>query len=297
MPGLQFQELPAAQVKEITGRLQSQWQIEANALRVKPFKSQQQANAELAKLNAKYQRLEFDSLTQLQQQQQEQERVQQLIRQPREMGRGEEAAERMRLGPEAERLAFPEEPAPFSISEITSPRLMKSIEDFAEAAPTTSEFWTRKENEPKTKQGIINKYLGWRELIQYDAIADKNPKRAQQLDVQWDAYMAGDEKFDEWWSSKKKRQPIVEIRALRTPGKIGKLMRGRITGAEGITPLGESVAKTKPSETVRWEQPIEVASWLTSKLKGQEKAQSPESLRQRGTEEAYKKGKELGYWE
>lgn len=236
-------ELPAAQVNEIKGRLRSQWQIEANALRVRPFKSQQQANAEGAKLNAKYQRLEFDALTELQQQQQEQERVQQLIKQPRKMGRAEEAGLRMELRPEAEALVFPPEPKPYSVSEITSPRLMESIQDFANAAPSTPELFTRASKEPKTEQGIINQYLGWRELIQYDAI---NPRRQQQLDMQWDAYMAGDERFDKWWSNKKKRQPTVEIKALRTPGDMGKIMRERIVGTGGITPLGESIIKKMP---------------------------------------------------
>lgn len=293
MPGLKFQNLPAAQANEIKSRLQSQWQIDAKALSVKPFKSQQQADAELAKLNAKYQRLELDALTQLQQQQQEQQRVQELIKQPQKMGRAEEAAERMRLGPEAERLAFPSEPEPFSVSEITSPRLMGSIQDFAEAAPTTRELFTLEKNEPKTKQGIINKYLGWRELIQYNAIAAKNPGRARQLDLVWDSYMMGDERFDEWWSDKKKRQPIVEIKALRTPGKIGKLMRGRITGAEGVTPVGVSIIKKMPLtlETSAMKAGRRISELIT------EPAPSAETLRRRGTEESYREGKKLGYWE
>jgi len=290
MPGLQFQELPAAQVNEIRNTLQAQWQIEADALNKSWFSNRGKFETAKAKLNAKYRKLEFDSLTQLRQQQQERQRVQQLIRQPRERAPEEEAGLRMQLGPEAERLVFPPEPTitPFSISQITSPAVMGSIEDFAEAAPTTPEFWTRRGKEPKTKQGIINQYLQWREQIGYNFI---NPLRQRQLDMQWDAFMMGDEKYDEWWLNKEKRQPIVEIRALRTPGQIGKLMRRRITGAEGITPLGRSVAKTKP--TGRWFAfpggPPPPAPEIVRP--------SAETLRRRGTEEAYKEGIKLGYWE
>ena len=244
MPGLPFQNLPAAQVKEITGRLRSQWQIEARALSVRPFKSQEQADAELAKLNAKYQRLEFDSLSELQQQQ----RVQQLISQPRERTREEEAGLRMELRPEAERLVFPPEPTqqqPFSISQLGSKAMIESIDYFAESAPDTPGWeWGPPK---KTKQGLVNQYLQWRELAQYDAL---NPRRQQQLDQRWDISMAEDKRFDEWWLDKEKRKPIVEIRALRTPGDMGKIMRGRITGAEGITPLGRSVIKEKPRSAI-----------------------------------------------
>ncbi len=245
MPGLQFQNLPAAQVNEVTGRLRSQWQIEARALSVRPFRSQEQADAEGAKLNAKYQRLEFDSLTQLQQQQQEQERVQQLIRQqPRDMGRAEEAGLRMELPPEAERLVFPSEPAqqqPYSLSYLGSKSMADNISYFAEDAPDTPGWeWGPPK---KTKQGLIGGYLQWRELAQYDAL---NPRRQQQLDQRWDISMTEDKRFDEWWLNKKKRQPIAEVRALRTRGDVGKIMRGRITGAEGVTPIGRSVTKEKP---------------------------------------------------
>ncbi|KKL06041.1 hypothetical protein LCGC14_2600000, partial [marine sediment metagenome] len=72
--------------------------------------------------------------------------------------------------------------------------------------------------EAKTQQGLTNQYLEWRGLAQYDAL---NPLRQRQLDMQWDAYMAGDERFDKWWSNKEKREPAVEIKAMRTPGKIG----------------------------------------------------------------------------
>lgn len=256
MPGLQFQNLPAAQVNEIIGKLRSQWQIEARALSVKPFKSQEQADAELAKLNAKYQRFEFDSLTQLQQQQQEQERVQQLIKQPRERTRAEEAQLRMELPAEAERLVFPPEAVmrPLSLSQLRArepgekiTKIEASIDEYVDTAPTISKPWTFERNEPKTKQGLIDRYLEWRRYIGYEGL---NPLVQRQYDHEWDSWLSKDNRYDEWWPDKKKQRPLedvnVEIRALRTPGKFGKMMRGRITGAEGITPVGRSVIKEKP---------------------------------------------------
>ncbi len=245
MPGLQFENLPAAETQEIKDSLHAQWQIEANALGKTWFRDARQGKAKLAQLNAKYQQKELQAFTQLQKQQQERERVQTLIQQPQKRTRAEVAQLRMELDPEAERLVFPTEQqqTPFSIGQITSQAVMKSIEDFAEAAPATPEFWTRAGNEPKTKQGIINQYREWRSLIGYDAVAAKNPIRARQLDQQWDAFMAGHEKFDKWWLNKEKRQPIVEIKALRTPGDIGKVMRKRVVGA---TPLGTAVKSDLP---------------------------------------------------
>jgi len=242
MPGLQFQDLPAAETQKIRDALHAQWQIEDRALGAKPFKSQQQADAESAKLDAKYQQMELKALMQLQQQQQERKRVQSLIQQPQERTRAEEAQLRMELEPEAERLVFPAEPQPFSISQITSPRLIENIRAYAEGAPDTPGIeWGPPK---KTKEGIINQYKRWQESIQYDALA---PIRQRQLDIQWDEAMAEDPRYDKWWSNREKRQPIVEVKALRTPGDIGKIMRGRVVGA---TPIGTSIKKDKPRSAI-----------------------------------------------
>lgn len=250
MPGLQFQELPAAQVNEVKDRLRSQWQIEANALNKSWFSDRGKFETAKAKLNAKYQRLEFDSLSQLQQQQQEQERVQQLIKQPRKMGRAEEAGLRMELRPEAERLVFLEPAQPFSMSYLYSKTMMESIDYFAEAAPDAPGLeWGPPK---KTKQGLINQYLQWRELQNYAVIKDARKRR--QLDQRWDISMAEDPKYDKWWYDKKNRKPMFEIRTLRTPGDIGKTMRDRILGAGGVTPMGASIGKAKSRGQKRSEQ-------------------------------------------
>ncbi|GAG89194.1 unnamed protein product [marine sediment metagenome] len=197
------------------------------------------------------------------------------------MGRAEEAGLRMELGPEAERLVFPPTPAPYSIPQITSKAMMQSIVDFAEAAPTTAKFWTRRGKEPKTQQGLIGQYVEWRALAGYDYM---NPVRQNQLDQQWDAYVAGDEKFDKWWLNKKKRQPIAEIKALRTPGKIGKMMRKRITDTGGITPLGRSVAKDKPRSVIPMDPSlfgVHAARGIVSAMKPAPPVSEQQPIRQR----------------
>lgn len=113
MNGLPFEQLPAAQVEEIRKQLHGQWQIEANALNRSWFSDRGKFETAKAKLNAKYQQMELNALTQMQRQQEEQQRVQQLIRRGTQgMDREEEAGLRMELGPEAERLVFPEKERP-----------------------------------------------------------------------------------------------------------------------------------------------------------------------------------------
>lgn len=293
MAGLQFENLPAAQTDRIKNDLNAQWEIEAEALRYKPFRSQQLADAELAKLNAKYQQRELEAFTQLRQQTEEQQRVQQLIKQGTQgMSREKEAGLRMNLKPEAERLVFPSEPTmtPLSISQLRArepgedfTKIQASIMEFAEAAPTIPKPWTLEKNEPKTKQGLINRYVGWRRYLGYEGL---KPLVQRQYDDEWDVVMMGDKRFDKWWSNKKQRKPLAEIKALRTPGKIGKIMQDRMMGAEGITPLGRSITKAKPTEVVRWEQPAEVASWLVDKFKKPEPTPSVSGQLQRPTNQA-----------
>lgn len=282
MPALQFQDLPAAETQKIRDTLHTQWQIEARALNVKPFKSQQQANAESAKLDAKYQQMELKALTQLQQQQQEDQRVQELVKQPKKRTRAEEAQLRMELGPEAERLVFPGAPKRLSVQQVTSPALQENIRAYADASPTEHEFFTRRGKEPKTKQGIINQYLRWRESIAYDAI--KSPLVRRQLDIQWDEAMAEDPRYNKWWLNREKRQPIVEIRALRTPGDIGKVMRGRIVGA---TPLGTAVTKAKPGvreaigSAIALQYPLAGRAMEAMRPEAKRLAAQPKPIRQR----------------
>lgn len=284
MPALQFQNLPAAETQKIRDTLHAQWQIEAKALSVKPFKSQQQADANLAQLNSKYQQKELQAFTQLQQQQQERQRVQDLIQQPQERSREEEAQLRMELRPEAERLVFPEAPQRLSVQQVASPALQQNIRAYADAAPTVHEFFTRRGKEPKTKEGIVNQYLKWRESIVYDAI--ESPLVRRQLDIQWDEAMAEDSRYDEWWINKEKRQPIVEIKALRTPGDIGKTMRGKIVGA---TPIGTSVRKGKPGvreaigSAIALQYPLAGRAMEAMRPEAKRLAAQPKPIRQRNT--------------
>lgn len=298
MPGLQFQNLPANRSKyeeqfdQVRQDLNASWQIEADALNRTWFRTKGQFDTALAKLNANYQQKELAARQKIDAAIKEEQQVQQLIKRGIQgISRKEEATLRLQLGPEAERLVFPPSvsAAPYSIPAITSKAVMESIQDFAEAAPTATKFWTRRTKEPKTQQGLINQYFEWRRLIQYDAV---NPIRQRQLDMQWDAFMAGDERFDKWWSNKEKREPIVEIKALRTPGEMGKIMRGRLGVTGRTTPFGRSIAKEKPRG--HWfgfpggpPPPAPVTKPTPP---------STETLRRTGTQEAYEEGIRLGYW-
>ena len=255
MDGLSFQNLPATQQDPMgilksrydksEQYLRSQYDTELNSLKQQSLADKEFFN-QLNQLNSKYEGALNQERYKADQQVQSVKRVQDLINAGQiAPDAGQEAVWRLVLPSETERAMFQAagQGQPFSISQITSGAVMESVMEFAEAAPTIGKFWTRESKEPKTQQGLLSKYLGWRELIGYDAI--KSPVRQNQLDLQWDAYMAGDERFDEWWSDKSKREPIVEIKALRTPGNIGKIMRSRVTGATGASPLGRSISRSK----------------------------------------------------
>ena len=113
--------------------------------------------------------------------------------------------------------------------------------------------------------------------------------------------MAADSRFDAWWSDKEKREPTAEIKALRSPGKIGKIMKERMVGVGGTTPIGTSIVKEKPRFTLPTEPMtfgVEAAHRLIALRKPEQgQKQTPEMLRQKGTKEAYEEGIRLGYWE
>lgn len=295
MRGLPFQNLPAQQdpesilqdrYKQTMQYNRSQYDVELNSLKQAQL-SDKDFHAGINKLNARHQQIINQENYKADQQLQQVKRVKALINSNQiSPDAGQEAIWRLVLPQETERAMFPttERAQPFSIAQLSSKAVLGSISELAEAAPTTHEFWTSREKEPKTKQGIINQYSQWRELIQYDAL---NPLRQRQLDMQWDAYMMGDERYDKWWLNKKERQPIVEIKALRTPGKMGKLMQSRITGVGTATPLSRSIMDKHRSVPPVYEG--------TSHARPAERP-SAESLRRTGTKQAYEEGKRLGYW-
>ncbi len=239
MPG---QDSQAQQIKQ---QLHSQWQIEANALGKTFFKDKRQGEAKVAQLNAKYQRLELDAMTKWQQQQAEQQRVRNLISQPKERSRGQEATLRMQLGPEAERLVFPKK-------DYLSPQYLRStgfrgnMTGYIGAADDTPGFeWGPPK---KKKQSLVDQYQRWRESELYDT---KSAQERKQLDREWDATMSSSPIYDKWWSSKTKHALPTEVRALRSTGQIAGAMRSKVAGT---TPLGRSLGKSKQPAPSRQEQ-------------------------------------------
>ena len=234
MPGLQFQNLPAAQTRKIRDTLHAQWQIEAGALNKSHFSDRGKFETAKAKLNAKYQQMELKEFTQLQQQVEEQQRVQTLIRQPQERTRAEEAQERMRLGPEAERLVFPtERRGRFSPQQMWGKGgLAEHMGEWIDATTITGARFgfggTRKQS------NLIKQYVGVSERAGYN---DFTPEQKRQYNLVWDDMMASDEK-NEW------NPNSPEVKAVRAVGKLQQ------AAAKNITPLGASVRRKKKQFTI-----------------------------------------------
>lgn len=228
MPALQFENLPAAQTQKIRDTLTTQWQIEANALNKSWFSDRGKFETAKAKLNAKYQQMELQAFTQLQQQTEEQQRVQALIRQPRERTRGEEAQLRMELRPEAERLVFPAERVgrvPLSPTALTGYR--EFMVPFAEAAKEQRGFeWG---TPVRLQEDLVKQYLAARSQAGYDD-PSWTPTIKRQFDYEWDTLM-NEERNYKW------NPQAPEIQSLRPTGRLQR------AATKNITPLGTSVAR------------------------------------------------------
>jgi len=176
---------------------------------------------------------------------------------------------------------------PFSMSQMRG-AISDSIIEFADAAESDPSFWLKRSREQKTVPGLIRAYTGWRELISYDNL---NPVRQNQLDMQWDAAMRSDDRFENWFSDDKKRKPIAQVLASRPTGRIGDAMKKRVIGR--LNPIAVSIKKQKPS-----------SAWMGTGFVQPPKRQQPvakeqpsaDQLKRAGTEEAYTAGVKLGYW-
>ncbi len=257
MPGLQFENLPAAQqdpesiLKDQYDRTiqynKSQYDAELSSLQ-ESYLSDKDFHDKLNELNSKHQQIINRENYKADQKLQQVKRVQGLVNAGKiAPDAGKEAVWRLALPSETERAMFQtagRQQQPYSVATITSKAMMNTISDFAKAAPGKPGLeWGKPE---KLQEGLIEQYGKWRELVGYNFL---DPIRQYQLDQQWDAYMAGQKQFDKWWVNKGKRKPIAEVKALRTPGKIGKIMRGRLGVGGESTPLGSSIAQTKPQSS------------------------------------------------
>ncbi len=250
MPGLDFQNLPAAQVREIKSGLHGQWEIEANALNKTHFSDRGKFETAKAKLNAKYQQMELTAITQLQGQVAEQQRVRQLIQHPQERSRVDEAQLRMELRPEAERLVFPETQAG------GAPYAQARLEQYAE---TMREFAGRAEEKEgwewgppeKIRESLESQYEAWQHRYGY---AGMKLTQKNQMDDLWDAVMQeGKKAFKQW-------DPLsVDVKALRARGQVSKTMAKRVTGTPtkyDTTPLGQSIAEKTEKKPEPRQEPI-----------------------------------------
>jgi len=272
MNGLPFERLPATQENPVDilqnnyaqtqQYLKSQYDNELNAIQ-NQFLTDEQFNDQVNRLNAKYQGIINRENFKVQQQVQEIQRIQALV----DAGQitpdaGNEAMWRMVLPPEIEKALFQAEKKPptiLSAAQITSPAMMKFISQLVEPAPTVHQFWTRRENEPKTRQGLIDQYLKYREAVGYGL---KNIWVQRQLDMMWDSAMRADERCKNWWiDPDEKRTPIPEVQGYRAKGKIAEIMKQRMIGApiapvNTMTPLATSVQqsikipKTRPEKKI-----------------------------------------------
>jgi len=237
MNGLSFQDLPAAQQQQFNQSkkyLEEQFAIEGKALDNTPMRNDQY-QGKLNQLRAKYQKILHNTHFKIQQQAQEQQRVQQLIKQPRQYTRGQEAGLRMELGPEAERLVFPTQKY-LSPQYLRSRGFIENLSGYSEAAVDTPGWeW----GPPKKKKGsLIDQYRNWRQSELYST---KSLQERQQLDQEWDMTMATNSTYDNWWQDKKtKRKPIVDVQILRATGRIAGAMRDKV-----ISPIGRSLGRKK----------------------------------------------------
>lgn len=317
MPGLQFESLPAMQ-QDPEGILKnqydktiqynkSQYDTELNSLQ-QSYLSDNDFYNKLNELNAKHQQIINQENYKADQKLQQVRRVQSLVSAGKiAPDAGQEAVWRLVLPSETERAMFQtagRQQKPYPVSTITSKAMMRTIQEFAEAAPGKPGIeWGPPE---KIQEGLINKYNAWRELVGYSFL---DPIRQHQLDQQWDAYMLGNKKYDKWWVDKEKRKPVAEVKAMRTTGKIGKIMRERLGVTPEVTPLGKSIVETKsqparpafsaaPLEPFRKKPAEQVAPQvIVPGSKGPlDRATAIKLFQQTGSKEAArKKAIELGY--
>jgi len=254
MPGLPFETMPGAQQTEEPIRqgtqiqnpaqrmesqfnqqrqyLHRQWQIDAEAIDNTWFADRGKWQTAVAKLTANYRKKELELQQVHEQQQQEQQQKQQYI-----MGlRGRKKAltdvelyqAQRRLTGEEERFAqLPVEGRPLTPAQLASPSMSKVMGVFIEVAPTIKKWNLRAKDEPKTGKGLLDAYREWKDHIQYDLY---NPVQQRQMDQVWDLHMGMDERFKAWQSKKVQ----VDLKALRSRGRIGDAMKDRMVGKSSI---------------------------------------------------------------
>lgn len=290
-PNIQTGQLPASNTDREKDFLQQQYNVQARALEQTPMTGVQ-FKTKILQLQAKT-TMEWNKVTrQREEVAAEKEQVQRLIRGGTSgQSRGEEAATRMQLGPEAEKLVYQKEKF-LTPQYLRSTGFMGNMGAYAEAAEDKRGLeWGPPK---KKKQGLIDQYQRWRESELYDT---KNQAEKQQLDREWDMMMFSNPEFKSWWKDKNKRELTTEVKALRAVGKISKAMQDKVIMK---SPIGVAVSRKKEIahgfsaaasgyRVGGKEKPIEPAAPAAP-------APSPNQLKHMNTREAYEQGVKLGYW-
>lgn len=254
-PNIAYKQLPGG-TDPNKDYLQQQYNVQIKVLENTPM-SDSEFNTRIMRLQADT-KMQWNKLQQQRRQKAaEVEQVQGLIRGGTQgMGREQEAAVRMNLGPEAERLAFPKQQF-LSPSYLRSKGFRKNLLGYANVAPDQKGYeW----GPPKKKrEDLIEQYQRWRESELY--FQEKSPQEQKQLDREWDANMRTSLAFTNWFMDKNQRIIPIEVTALRSKGKIPDAMRRKIVtqspmGAsmrmqldrERVTPTAPTTSKPTPAQ-------------------------------------------------
>ncbi len=289
MPGLDFKQLPAfgdaskmleSRKHDYATLLKSQHRADAYSIERQILTDSQFTN-KMSQLNARYNNnwkgFEAQSGSQLK----ELERLRTMA------GRGEvdpqmaeQAMYKMVLPPEAFAAKYPNvrqtaTARPMSAATVRSNTTL--MLEFAEGAEDKRGLeW----GDPYKKQSsLLDRYSEWRSQIGYEQL-DLTHQR--QLDQRWDAMMRSEKKFRDWFSDKDKKSVVAEVRSLRAKTAIGRAMQFKVVGPrKDMSPIGSSINQTM----VKRQAPAQFQAPTAEELRGQ------------GSQEAYDKGKQLGYWD
>lgn len=238
-PNIGYQQLPGqtdrtGQTDQSQDYLRQQYDVQVKVLENTPM-SDSEFNTKLLQLQAgtkmQWNKLQYER----RQKASELEQVQRLIRGgTRGMGREQEAAVRMRLGPEAEKLAFPKQKF-LDPTYLRSKGFRENLLGYANAAPDQRGFeW----GPPKKKrEDLIVQYQRWQESELYHQ--EKSPQEQRQLDREWDMAMRESRAYSNWFTDKNMRVLPTAVTALRSKGRIADAMRSRVVTK---TPMASSIS-------------------------------------------------------
>ena len=189
---------------------------------------------------------------------------------------GEQAAYKMILPPEEFAARYPHQRQPSQARPISAPSLKSAATMMSGIVGEAEDKRGFEWGDPaKTRKSMVTKYIEWRSQAGYDYM---DPLHQRQLDQRWDSLMKSDDRFEDWFSNKKKSVINPEARTLRMKTRMGRAMQKKMGVTRNVSPIGSSII----GETRREAAPAKVPT--------------AEELKQQGGQKAFMKGRELGYW-